>query len=97
MNRLETIYLLKRACAHRRLGQVANSREARAIHRQFVKNYQSLLLAIRRLRRSPARPAPSAKTIGAEVLRSRSSAAAVAGSQARRLLSIQPSFKEMLA
>lgn len=53
MDKLEIPYLLKRACAHRLLGQVAKCSEARSIHRQFVKNYQGLLLAIRHTRLSP--------------------------------------------
>ena len=53
MDKLEIPYLLTRACAHRLLGQVAQGSEARSIHRKFVKNYQGLLLAIRRTRLSP--------------------------------------------
>lgn len=53
MEKLEIPYLLKRARAHRLLGQVAKCSEARSIHRQFVKNYQGLLLAIRRKRLPP--------------------------------------------
>ncbi|WP_157215260.1 hypothetical protein [Flavisphingomonas formosensis] len=53
MDKLEIPYLLKRACAHRLLGQVAQCTEARSIHRTFVKNYQGLLLTIRRMRMPP--------------------------------------------
>ena len=53
MDKSEIPYLLKRACAHRLLGQVAKCIEARSIHRQFVKSYQGLLLEIRRARVSP--------------------------------------------
>ena len=52
MNTVEIPYLLRRARAHRLLGRVATCGEARSIHRQFVRNYQTLLLAIRRGRRS---------------------------------------------
>lgn len=53
MDTSEIRYLLKRARAHRLLGQVAKCREARSIHRKFVKHYQRLLLALRRARLSP--------------------------------------------
>lgn len=53
MDKLEIPYLLTRARAHRLLGQVAKCSEARSIHRQFVRNYQGRLLAIRRMRLSP--------------------------------------------
>ena len=53
MDTVEIPYLLKRARAHRLLGRGATSGEARSIHRQFVRNYQTLLLGIRRARRSP--------------------------------------------
>ena len=46
-------YLLKRACAHRLLTREAKCGEARSIHRQFVRNYQRRLVAIRRSRIAP--------------------------------------------
>jgi hypothetical protein len=53
MDTVEICYLLQRARAHRLLGRVAKCRETRSIHRQFVRNYQSRLLSIRRRRLSP--------------------------------------------
>jgi len=53
MNTIEIPYLLRRARAHRLLSQVATSGEVRSTHRQFVRNYQCLLLGIRQARLSP--------------------------------------------
>jgi uncharacterized protein YqjF (DUF2071 family) len=62
MDTVEIPYLLKRARAHRRLGQVATCREARSIHRQFVRNYQNRLVAIRHGRLSSPIPLTALET-----------------------------------
>lgn len=54
MDTVEIPYLLRRARTHRLLGQVATCGDVRSTHRQFVRNYQTLLLALRRARSSPS-------------------------------------------
>ncbi|GAA0318199.1 hypothetical protein GCM10009087_30790 [Sphingomonas oligophenolica] len=63
MDVLDIPYLLGRARAHRVLGHAANGSEARSIHSQFVRNYQKLLLAIRRARSQVASPESRQATV----------------------------------
>ncbi len=96
MDAFEIRYLLRRARAHRLLGQVARCGEARAIHRQFVKNYQNLLLEMRRVRPMPAGPvilSVAAKSLG----QPRRSPFVVGAAPAGSLLPIKTPREEILA
>lgn len=55
MNAKDIPYLLQRARFHRGMERTTECCEARCVHHQFVKNYQSELLAIRQARKPVVR------------------------------------------